>query len=206
MALLVETVAKGGNLLLNVGPNADGTIPEIQERVLRESGAWVRAHADAIHGSTRFDVPGSGAHWYTRTGEIVHAFDLSSAPEPRFAALGGARRVATPAGGELTFRSESGALVVDARAVERHPFGHPLRGRSRRRASTSASSERRPGGAAREAAVRDDHRGARRRASRARSSSRARPVHERDRRAVPARDPGGRHGAGRGPLGRAPGA
>ena len=69
VALLVETVAKGGNLLLNVGPNADGTLAAIQERVLRESGAWVRAHADAIHGSTRFDEPGNGAQWYTRTGD-----------------------------------------------------------------------------------------------------------------------------------------
>jgi alpha-L-fucosidase len=123
VALLVETVAKGGNLLLNVGPNADGTIPEIQTRVLRESGEWVRAHADAIHGSSRSDVPGAGRHWYTRTGEVVNAFDLSSAPEPRFHGLGAARRVRTPTGDELAFRSESGALVVDARAVERHPLG-----------------------------------------------------------------------------------
>ena len=85
--MLVETVAKGGNLLLNVGPNADGTMPDIQAQRLREAGAWVRAHADAIHGSTAFDVPGSGTHWYTRTGDVVHAFDLSSAAEPRFAEL-----------------------------------------------------------------------------------------------------------------------
>jgi len=46
VALLVETVAKGGHLLLNVGPAADGTIPETQARVLRDAGEWVRAHAD----------------------------------------------------------------------------------------------------------------------------------------------------------------
>ena len=55
VAMLVETVAKGGNLLLNIGPNADGTIPDNQARLLRESGEWVRAHADAIHGSTAFE-------------------------------------------------------------------------------------------------------------------------------------------------------
>ena len=41
VALLVETVAKGGNLLLNVGPNADGTVPDLQASVLRDAGAWV---------------------------------------------------------------------------------------------------------------------------------------------------------------------
>ncbi len=79
VAMLVETVAKGGNLLLNVGPNADGTMPDIQASLLRESGAWVRAHADAIHGSTHVRRSRERPHWYTRTGDVVHAFDLSSA-------------------------------------------------------------------------------------------------------------------------------
>ncbi|HWS46770.1 MAG TPA: alpha-L-fucosidase, partial [Acidimicrobiia bacterium] len=101
VAMLVETVAKGGNLLLNVGPNADGTVPEIQQRILRESGAWIREHAGAIHGSVPFDVAGARAHWYTCTGDVVHAFDLSSAREPRFAGLEGVSRVTTSAGDEL---------------------------------------------------------------------------------------------------------
>ncbi len=123
VALLVETVAKGGNLLLNVGPTADGTLPDIQERLLRESGAWVREHADAIHGSTRFAVPGDGPHWYTRVGDVVHAFDLSSGAEPCFAALQGVTSVAMPDGQALAFREAPSGTAVDARAVERHPFG-----------------------------------------------------------------------------------
>jgi alpha-L-fucosidase len=123
VAMLVETVAKGGNLLLNIGPNADGTLPDIQEHVLRESGAWVRAHADAIHGSTRHTVAGDGAHWYTRTGDTVNAFDLSSSAEPRFAELRGVMSVTTPAGEPLPFHETDAGLVVDARAMNRHPFG-----------------------------------------------------------------------------------
>jgi alpha-L-fucosidase len=123
VAMLVETVAKGGNLLLNVGPAADGRVPDNQTALLRESGAWIRDHADAIHGSTAFAVPGSGAHWYTRTGDTVHAFDLSSAPEPCFASLYGVTRVTTPGGVALPFRDSDAGVVVDARAVDRHAFG-----------------------------------------------------------------------------------
>jgi len=65
----------------------------MQASVLRESGAWVRAHADAIHGSTRFDIPGDGLQWYTRAGGAVHAFDLGSSAEPRFPGLAGATQL-----------------------------------------------------------------------------------------------------------------
>jgi alpha-L-fucosidase len=124
VAMLVETVAKGGNFLLNIGPNADGTLPAVQERVLRESGSWVRAHADAIHGSRSFTVAGEGAHWYTTAKGVVNAFDLSAAPEPRFAALtGSVRAVTTPDGAALAFRVGDDGLSVDARAIDRHPFG-----------------------------------------------------------------------------------
>ena len=123
VAMLVETVAKGGNFLLNIGPNADGTVPENQSRLLRESGAWVRAHADAIHESTSFDVPGWGGHWYTRRGEVVHAFDLLSSAEPVFVDVPGVVSVTTPAGDALPFRASAAGVTIDARAVDRHAFG-----------------------------------------------------------------------------------
>ncbi|UCD22995.1 MAG: alpha-L-fucosidase [Gemmatimonadota bacterium] len=49
---LVDVVSRGGNLLLNVGPTADGTIPLIMQRRLRDIGAWLRVNGDAIY-STR---------------------------------------------------------------------------------------------------------------------------------------------------------
>ena len=150
VAMLVETVAKGGNLLLNVGPNADGTIPDIQARVLREAGAWINEHAGAIHGSRPFAVPGERQHWYTQVGEQVHAFDLSSEAEPRFAALadGGVRRVQSAAGAELPFRAERGGLAIDARAVDHHPYGSRYIVELGAREHITVT-ERRPGGAAR---------------------------------------------------------
>jgi len=49
--LLVDIVSKNGNLLLNVGPMADGTIPEIQQRVLLDIGEWLEVNGEGIYGT-----------------------------------------------------------------------------------------------------------------------------------------------------------
>jgi len=51
--MLTETAANAGNLLLNVGPRPDGTIPDESARVLREAGSWLRRNGDAIRHSER---------------------------------------------------------------------------------------------------------------------------------------------------------
>ena len=48
---LIETVCRNGNLLLNVGPKGDGSIPAEDERILREIGAWLKVNGEAIYGS-----------------------------------------------------------------------------------------------------------------------------------------------------------
>ncbi len=54
--MLVDVVSKNGNLLLGIGPRADGTIPEAQQEVLREIGAWLRYNGEAIYGTRAFRV------------------------------------------------------------------------------------------------------------------------------------------------------
>jgi len=49
--LLVDIVSKNGNLLLDVGPEADGTIPPVQMSRLQALGAWLRQNGDAIYGT-----------------------------------------------------------------------------------------------------------------------------------------------------------
>jgi alpha-L-fucosidase len=49
--LLVDIVSKNGNLLLDVGPEADGTIPAVQRERLQELGNWLRANGEAIYGT-----------------------------------------------------------------------------------------------------------------------------------------------------------
>lgn len=51
LVMLVDLVSRGGNLLLDIGPDADGTIPVIMEQRLIEMGGWLRANGDAIYGT-----------------------------------------------------------------------------------------------------------------------------------------------------------
>lgn len=48
---LVDIVSKNGRLLLNVGPRADGTIPEADKKILLEIGEWMKVNGEAIYGA-----------------------------------------------------------------------------------------------------------------------------------------------------------
>jgi alpha-L-fucosidase len=54
--IFAECIGMGGNMLLDIGPGADGTIPEEQQEVLRELGRWTSKHSQAIYG-TRAGLP-----------------------------------------------------------------------------------------------------------------------------------------------------
>lgn len=51
IGLLVSTVANNGNLLINIGPKADGTIPKIQADRLKSLGAWLKINGEGIYGT-----------------------------------------------------------------------------------------------------------------------------------------------------------
>lgn len=48
---LIDVVSKNGNLLLNVGPKADGSIPDGDKKILEEVGRWMQVNQEAIRGT-----------------------------------------------------------------------------------------------------------------------------------------------------------
>lgn len=78
ITLLVETVSHNGNLLINVGPKADGTIPEIQAQRLKEMGAWLKKNGEAIYGTDIWErpldnLPNNLKSFYTAKDNKVYA-------------------------------------------------------------------------------------------------------------------------------------
>lgn len=54
---LVECVSKGGNMLLNVGPDPKGNFPQKATAILEEIGAWMRKNGDSIYGCGMSQMP-----------------------------------------------------------------------------------------------------------------------------------------------------
>lgn len=79
--LLIETRAKGGNLLLNVGPKPDGTLPIEQEERLREIALWMFVNGEAIHGVRPWVITNEGDYWFTKKKEENTVYVFASTPE-----------------------------------------------------------------------------------------------------------------------------
>ena len=62
--ILVDCISMGGNLLLDIAPKPDGTIPEEQTKILKGIGRWTNKHKEAIYG-TRAGIPKEHFNGYT---------------------------------------------------------------------------------------------------------------------------------------------
>lgn len=69
---LVECVSKGGNLLLNVGPDARGNIPEQSLSILADIGAWMRKNSGSIYGCGKAGLPKPDVGRITRKGNKLY--------------------------------------------------------------------------------------------------------------------------------------
>lgn len=81
---LVECVSKGGNMLLNVGPDAKGNFPEESAVILKEVGKWMEKNKESIYGCGISDMPRPDFGRITQKGNKLyyHIFDNTIGPVP----------------------------------------------------------------------------------------------------------------------------
>jgi len=123
---LVEVASKGGNFLLNVGPEPDGTIqPEFQER-LRTIGKWLSVNGEAIYGTTYGPLQTLPFGKTTARGKNIYleVFDWPSAGELSIPALSGKIESVTLLAGNrpVPFHQQESALVMNVAGIQPDPY------------------------------------------------------------------------------------
>jgi alpha-L-fucosidase len=111
--LLADVVSKNGNLLLNVGPMADGTVPAPQVEILEALGAWLERYGAAIF-ATR--------PWTRFGGESAQGIDVRFTQSPD-GSLVYAILLGTPDGGAITLR-DFAATPAEVRLADARRAGH----------------------------------------------------------------------------------
>jgi len=71
--MLTKCAMNGGNLLLDIGPTADGRIPVIMQERLLQIGKWLAVNGEAIYGTRRWKVTNEGPVRYTRKADDIYA-------------------------------------------------------------------------------------------------------------------------------------
>ncbi|WP_406118085.1 alpha-L-fucosidase [Streptomyces sp. NBC_00989] len=129
---LVDIVSKNGNFLLDIGPRADGTIPEIMQTRLRETGRWLRVNGEAIYDTTywsRMAQLGEDLRFTVRPDEAFYIHSLAK-PSARLTVeapipiRSGDKVTMLGHGRPLTWTLSNGALVIDVPEAARRAGQH----------------------------------------------------------------------------------
>jgi alpha-L-fucosidase len=127
---LVEVVAKGGNIIYNVGPQPDGRLPAEAVRRMEELGDWMRINGESIYGTRPTAPYRAGDVAYTRRGAVVYAIVLGEPRGrvrlPRLAVPDGARATLLGVSAPLAWSRDGEDTVVELpRLVSKH--AHAIR-------------------------------------------------------------------------------
>ncbi len=74
--MLADIVAKGGNLILNIGPSPDGKFDPVALDRLEDVGKWMDINSEAIYGTTTLEPYANGRIRYTKKGDTAYAIVL----------------------------------------------------------------------------------------------------------------------------------
>lgn len=80
--LLFQTRAKGGNLLLDVGPKANGELPIQEEDRLREMGLWMFVNSESIYSVRPWVITNEGDIWFTKKKDEDTVYAIDDSPTP----------------------------------------------------------------------------------------------------------------------------
>ncbi|MGD9420352.1 MAG: alpha-L-fucosidase [Verrucomicrobiota bacterium JB025] len=141
----VDIVSKGGNYLLNIGPDGRGTVPAPCVESFHEMGGWVKTNREAIFGTERWVTPSEGVvrvkdsasvaseFWFSAKGDAVFVMSLANpGGRVRIRSLGesagrvtGVRLLGSDA--ELDWSQSAAGLEVDLTGAEIGPNGYALK-------------------------------------------------------------------------------
>jgi alpha-L-fucosidase len=119
---LVDIVSKNGNYLLNVGPTADGVIPQPSVERLEAMGRWLEVNGESVYGTGAGPLQGLGwARTTAKPGTVyLHVFEWPASGTLRVPALPrqvtSARLLANPAAGPLTVTEGADGLTIQGPA------------------------------------------------------------------------------------------
>ena len=116
----VDIVSKNGCLLLNIGPRADGTIPEREAEMLRKIGGWLEINGEAIYGSRPWKIYGEGPT-ETVEGHLSEERNRPMGPEDIRFTTKGETLYATALG-----LADSEWTIESLRADSEHLDGHAI--------------------------------------------------------------------------------
>lgn len=122
---LVDIVAKGGNLLLNIGPSPAGTFAPDALARLEEIGRWMEVNAEAIHGTREIAPYVEGNVRYTQKEGAAYAIVLAAEGETAPTSTVSLAGLTPPAGAEVSMLGVERPLdwrLTDGRAEVRLPI------------------------------------------------------------------------------------
>lgn len=123
---LVDCISMGGNLLLDIGPKEDGTIPQEQVSILKELGRWTGLHKEAVYG-TRAGIPFEnyqGKSSLSKDGKTVYLYLDAVKRVEHLTGISSALKGATVVGQsgiKIPYAQNGSAITLDLNTVKFDP-------------------------------------------------------------------------------------